>query len=42
MILQTPTSQNWKGQYQRYKDLPSNHSYIAIHITADEIRFGDE
>jgi hypothetical protein len=39
MILQTPTSQNWKLLYQQYKELPSNHSFIIIHITADQIKF---
>jgi hypothetical protein len=41
MILQTPTSQDWKELYIRYRDLPSNHAFIAIHITADSICFSE-
>jgi hypothetical protein len=42
MILQTPTSQDWKGLYDEYKVLPDAHASVEIHITADTIEFNTE
>jgi hypothetical protein len=42
MILQTPTSKNWNELYHQYKDLPINLSFIAIHLSADTIKFSEE
>jgi hypothetical protein len=27
--------------YQKYKEFPSNHSFIIIHIPADQIKFNE-
>jgi hypothetical protein len=42
MILQTPTSQDWKTLYEQYKVLPDAHASVEIHITADMIEFNTE
>jgi hypothetical protein len=42
MILQTPTSQDWKVLYEQYKVLPDAHASVEIHITADTIEFNTE
>jgi hypothetical protein len=42
MILQTPTSQDWRSLYEQYKALPDQHASIEIHITANEIQFNAE
>ena len=41
MIEQTPSNINWKELWEQYKNLPSNHSYIQINISADKISFVD-
>ena len=39
MIIQTPSSVNWKELWEQYKDLPSKHSKLIIHCVSNEIEF---
>ena len=39
MIEQTPSNVDWKDLWQKYKDLPSNHSNLQINIAANKMSF---
>ena len=41
MIVQTPSGQNWKELWSRYKDLPSKHSKMIVHCVANDVEFED-
>jgi hypothetical protein len=39
MIEQTPNSVDWEELWEQYKNLPSNHSFMTLHINANKITF---
>jgi hypothetical protein len=41
MIEQTPNSVDWKELWDQYKNLPSEHSYMTLHINAGKITFDE-
>ena len=39
MVIQTPSSQNWRELWEQYKRLPDKHSKMIIHCCAGSVEF---
>lgn len=39
MVMQTPSSQNWKVLWEKYKNLKDKHNKMVIHCTTNEVVF---
>ena len=42
MIEQTPNNQEWEELWEKYKNLPSEHSSMRLHITAGLVLFDEQ